>query len=53
VYYHPGDIGDAWADGHAGVPRQVWQSGFRLGGNIMLYAHSEYSRWLTAKNDSD
>jgi len=53
VYYHPGDIGDAWADGHAGVPRQVWESGFRLGGNIMLYSHSEYSRWLTAKNDSD
>ena len=53
VYYHPGDLGDAWADGHAGVPRQVWESGFRLGGNIMLYAHSEYSRWLTAKNNSD
>ncbi|MDP6795800.1 MAG: DUF4159 domain-containing protein [Verrucomicrobiota bacterium] len=53
VYYHPGDVGDAWADGHAGVPRQVWESGFRLGGNILLYAHSEYSRWLTAKNNSD
>ena len=53
VYYHPGDVGDAWADGHAGVPRQVWESGFRLGGNILLYAHSEYNRWLTAKNNSD
>ena len=53
VYYHPGDVGDAWADGHAGVPRHVWESGYRLGGNVMLYAHSEYSRWLTAKNQSE
>ena len=53
VYYHPGDVGDAWADGHAGVPRHVWESSFRLGGNVMLYAHSEYSRWLTAKNQSE
>ncbi len=52
VYYHPGDIGDAWADGHAGVPRHVWESGYRLGGNVMLYANSEYSRWLTAKKQS-
>ena len=53
VYYHPGDIGDAWADGHAGVPRHVWESGYRLGGNVMLYANSEYSRWLTAKKQSN
>ncbi len=52
VYYHPGDVGDAWADGHAGVQRHVWESSYRLGGNVMLYAHSEYSRWLTAKNQS-
>jgi len=53
VYYHPGDIGDAWADGHAGVPRHVWEFGYRLGGNVMLYANSEYSRWLTAIKQSN
>ena len=53
VYYHPGDVGDAWADGHAGVPRHVWESSYRLGGNVLLYAHSEYSRWLTAKNQTE
>ena len=52
AYYHPGDVGDAWADGHAGVPRHVWESSYRLGGNVLLYAHSEYSRWLTAKNQT-
>ena len=53
VYYHPGDIGDAWADGHAGVPRYVWEAAYKLGGNVMLYANSEYSRWLTAKKQSN
>ena len=46
AYYHPGDLGDAWADGHAGVPRIIWEASYRLGGNIILYAHSEYSKWL-------
>jgi hypothetical protein len=48
VYYHPGDIGDAWADGHSGVPQEVWESSFQLGINVIYYAHSEYSKWLAA-----
>ena len=46
AYYHPGDIGDAWADGHSGVPREVWESSYQLGVNIIYYAHSEYNKWL-------
>jgi len=53
AYYHPGDIGDAWADGHAGVPRPVWEACYRLGSNIMLYSHSEYSKWLQAQKKND
>ena len=53
AYYHPGDIGDAWADGHAGVPRPVWESSLRLGGNIILYANSEYSKWLQARKKKE
>jgi len=53
AYYHPGDIGDAWADGHAGVPRPVWEACYRLGGNIILYSHSEYSKWLQAQKKKD
>lgn len=46
AYYHPGDIGDAWADGHSGVPREVWESSYQLGVNIIYYAHSNYNKWL-------
>ena len=53
AYYHPGDIGDAWADGHAGVPRPVWEACYRLGGNIILYSHSEYSKWLQSQKKKD
>jgi hypothetical protein len=45
-YYHPGDIGDAWADGHAGVRPEVWQACYHLGASIILYAHAEYNKWL-------
>lgn len=48
VYYHPGDIGDAWADGHSGVPHEVWESCFQLGVNIIHYAHAEYNKWLSS-----
>jgi hypothetical protein len=46
VYYHPGDIGDAWADGHSGVPREIWESCYRLGVNVIYYAHAQYNQWL-------
>jgi hypothetical protein len=50
TYYHPGDIGDAWADGHSGVPHDVWESSYQLGVNIIYYAHAEYNKWLEATN---
>ncbi len=49
-YYHPGDIGDAWSDGHSGVPREVWDACYRLGINVIFYAHVEYSKWLLARH---
>ena len=51
AYYHPGDIGDAWADGHSGVPREIWESCFQLGVNIIFYAHAEYNKWLEATKE--
>lgn len=48
AYYHPGDIGDAWGNGHAGVRREIWEYCYQLGVNAMLYAHIEKSKWLTA-----
>lgn len=49
VYYHPGDISDAWSDGHAGVARDVYDACFRLGVNVINYAHIEYSKRLQTK----
>jgi len=48
-YYHPGDIGDAWTDDHAGVRPEVWEACYQLGTNIIFYAHVEYSKWLEAR----
>lgn len=48
-YYHPGDISDAWADGHAGVSADIYNGCFQLGANVINYGHVEYSKWLLAK----
>jgi len=53
AYYHPGDIGDAWADGHAGVPREIWEACYQLGVNVIFYAHVQYDRWLNATKKDD
>lgn len=48
-YYHPGDIGDAWTDDHSGVSREVYEACYQLGTNVIFYAHVEYSKWLSAR----
>ncbi|MCE9603635.1 MAG: DUF4159 domain-containing protein [Planctomycetia bacterium] len=48
-YYHPGDIGDAWSDGHSGVRTEVWEACYQLGVNVMAYANDEYAKWLMAR----
>lgn len=48
-YYHPGDIGDAWADDHAGVSPEVYEACYQLGTNVIFYAHSEYAKWLVSR----
>lgn len=52
VYYHPGDIGDAWSDGHAGVSPEVYNACYQLGANVINYAHSEYAKWLAAQQST-
>ncbi len=48
-YYHPGDIGDAWSDEHAGVRPEIWEACYQLGTNVIFYAHVEYNKWLDAR----
>ena len=52
-YYHPGDIGDAWADGHAGVKREIWEYCYQLGTNLIFYSHVEYNKWLDTQNNNN
>ena len=42
AYYHPGDVGDAWADGHAGVSQKISEFCYQLGTNVIFYAHAKY-----------
>jgi hypothetical protein len=51
-YYHPGDIGDAWADEHASVKPEVWEACYQLGTNVIFYAHMEYAKWLMAQKQT-
>jgi len=48
-YYHPGDIGDAWANGHAGINADIWQACYALGANIINYAYNEHAMWREAQ----
>jgi hypothetical protein len=50
AYYHPGDIGDAWADDHAKVKREIYEYCYQLGTNVIFYAHVEYNKWLDSLN---
>jgi hypothetical protein len=47
-YYHPGDIGDAWADDHAGVKPEVYEACYQLGVNVMFYSYAEHAKYLEA-----
>ena len=48
-YYHPGDISDAWADGHAGISPDVYNGCYQLGANVINYGHTEYAKWLMSQ----
>ena len=42
VFYHPGDINDAWKDGHSGAAPQVADQAYKLGVNVIYYAFNQY-----------
>ena len=42
VYYHPGDINDAWRDDHSGASAEVADQAYKLGVNVMFYAFNQY-----------
>ncbi len=44
VFYHPGDINDAWKSGHSGAGEAVAEQAYRLGINVMYYTFNQYHR---------
>ena len=42
VYYHPGDMGDAWKTGSSGSSKAVTDRAYKLGINIMYYTFTRY-----------
>lgn len=42
VFYHPGDINDAWKTGGSGMNRELCDQSYRLGVNIIYHAFTNY-----------
>ena len=42
VFYHPGDVNDAWKDDHSGASSEVADQAYKLGVNVMFYAFNQY-----------
>ena len=42
VFYHPGDINDAWKTGHSGLRPELAKGAFQMGVNIIYYAFTHY-----------
>jgi hypothetical protein len=44
VYYHPGDITDAWKTGHSGASEAVATQAYKLGVDVVYYSFVNYYR---------
>ncbi|MFO7871341.1 MAG: DUF4159 domain-containing protein [Kiritimatiellia bacterium] len=42
VFYHPGDLNDAWKTGHSGIDPQLAQGAFEMGVNLVYYSFIHY-----------
>ena len=42
VFYHPGDMNDAWKTGGSGMSRDLMDQSYRLGMNIVYHAFTNY-----------
>ncbi len=42
VFYHQGDLNDAWKKGHSGVSKGLAMQAYKLGVNVMNYAFTRY-----------
>ncbi len=42
VYFHPGDVHDAWKNGHSGMDPVLAEDATRIGINVVYYAFTHY-----------
>ncbi len=42
VFYHPGDINDAWKTGHSGMDKRMAEGALQMGVNIVYYSFTHY-----------
>jgi hypothetical protein len=42
VFYHPGDMNDAWKTGHSGISPDKAKAAFNLGVNVLYYSFTKY-----------
>ena len=42
VFYHPGDIHDAWKTGHSGMAPELAKQAMEMGINIVYYSFTHY-----------
>jgi hypothetical protein len=42
VFYHPGDINDAWKVGHSGMDAELADKAYQMGINILYYSITKY-----------
>jgi len=42
VFYHQGDLNDAWKRGHSGIGEGLANQAYKLGVNVMYYSFSHY-----------
>lgn len=42
VFYHPGDLNDAWKTGHSGMDPELADRAFQMGVNVIYYAIVNY-----------
>ncbi len=42
LFYHQGDIKDAWKDGHSGASKSLTEQAYKLGVNVVNYSFNQY-----------
>lgn len=42
LFYHPGDVNDAWKTGHSGLDPRLARGAFQMGVNVVYYSFTHY-----------